>query len=283
MSKKKAKQLANHIWNVTEEEIEVAIKKAINEGRITEEETRIVKERIEERKKYAMEEKRKEIERKKAREAESILQSQEEDRRTEVAKTEQRSKKVWRKITPPTRKNLRGAAAAEKLKAPNRKTGEEPGQIKKEERMGRILSLPKATQGDPLKRIIKNKRHHPVTIWEFPLFPEDIGIEINTMGAIFTEKKDCFVANFCGVLIKDIPKELRYEDNLKGVFSLTVVKKVEEKWEDLYLNLIYRRELNGSKSVYVERIDSEKEDPIPGSIHTTPTTNARMILHLYPM
>lgn len=285
MSKNKAKQLASHYWSKEKEEIEAAIEKATAKEMIKKEEIEEVRRRIEENKNrnaISQEETAKrEAEREKAREAEKILWlQQEEEKKTKIIKTAQKPKKVEEKNTPLKRKKLQSAAVAERPKESNRKTRVKP---EREKRMGRILSLRKATQRDSLRMIIKNKRRYSATIWEFPLFPEDIGIEIDTSSAVFTEKKDCFVANLYGVLIKDIPKELRYEDNLKGVFSLVVVKKVEKEWEELYLNLIYRHELNGSKPVYIARIDSEKEDPIVGSMHTTPTTNAKMILHLYPV
>lgn len=279
MSKNKIKRLANHCWNKKDEEIKTAIEKAVKKEMIKKEEVEEVKRRIEENKKrdsrLKEEAAKREAERKKAREAEKLLWLQQEKEK----KTEEKPEKVEKKNIP-KRKKLQSAAAIEKPKAPNRKT---EVKSEKEKRVGRILSLRKATQRDPIRRVIKNKGRNPATIWEFLLFPEDIGIEIDTSSAVFTEKKDCFVANLCGVLIKDIPKELRHENILKGIFSLITVKKVEEEWEEFYLNLIYRRELNGSRPVYIARIDSEKENPIEGSIHTTPTTNAKMILHLYPM
>lgn len=271
MSSKKAKQLANHCWNKTEEEIEAAIEKAVRKEKIKDGEIEKVRRRIEERKKEYEEV------RKIRKEAMARLRQKEIKTEEKAEKQDVKTKKAEKKNTP-QRKKLQSAAMTAGPKI------EKKLEPLEKERIGRILSLHKATQRDPLgwPKII-NKGRHSVTIREFLLFPEDIGIEINTMSAIFTEKKDCFVANLGGVLIKNIPKELRYEDTLKGIFSLIVIKKVEGKWTDLYLNLIYRQELNGSRPVYAARIDSEKESPLEGSMHTTPTTNTRMILHLYPM
>jgi len=284
MSKNKIKQLANHCWNKEEKEIKAAIEKAVEKGMITEEEIEEVRRRIEENKKKDAkskeEEAKRKAEREKAREAERVLRPQQEEIKKQDPKLGKLGKKE-KKDTPKIKK-LQSAVVAEKPEVSKRKTEEKPKQEPpKEKRTGRVLSLPMATKSCPLgkKRIKTTNDGHHITIREFSLFP-DIGIEISILGAVFTEKKDCFVANLGGVLIK-IPKELRYEDNLKGVFSLIVVKVQGEK-RDFHLNLIYRRGLNGSEPVYVARIDSEKEDPIPGSIHTTPTTIEKMILHLYP-
>lgn len=278
MSRNKAKQLANHYWNKKEEEIEAAIKKAVAKGKIKKEEIKKVRERIEERIEEDAKSKeaatKRETEREKTRETERILWlQQEEEKKTKIIKTARKPKKVEEKNTPPKRKKLQSAIiVVKKIEVPERK-----------KRKGKVLNLRLATEGTPIKIRTKNKNGRSVLIQEYLLFPENKGLEINVSSGYFTEKENCFLAKIGDVLIQNIPKESRHEDILRGVFSLKVVKTCEKEWEELYLNLTYRHELSGSKPVYIARIDSEKEDPMVGSMHTTPTTNAKMILHLYPV
>lgn len=228
MSQKKAKQLANHYWNRKEEEIEAAIEKAVRKGKIKKEEIEEVRKKIEENKKREIELKeemaKREVEKEKAKEVERILRLQKE----EMEKTKEKPKKVEGKNTPPKRKKLKSATVVKKIEVPERK-----------ERKGKVLNLRLVTEGAPIKIRTKNKNGRSVLIWEYLLFP-DKGLEINVSNSHFTEKDDCFLAKIGDILIQDIPKELRCEDILRGIFSVKVVKTYEEEQESLYLNLIYR-------------------------------------------
>jgi len=198
-----------------------------------------------------------------------------------------RGKTLWPREDSPDVKNanklieLGHRIVKEKMHAKK----EKPASVSANTERGHIINLMQATKESFIRKSIKNLKGEDegikIETFIYPGIHDALGVEINVDEAIVSKMNGVLTFQIGDLRVTGVPPEEISGNTLRGLFHLDVVarRRSDEGKFALFPKLAFLEHLNGTKPVFIAKIDQEKKEPAPCSFHTTPSFHGE-ILHL---